>query len=89
MTNACGLYRYRLDDVILVTGHFENLPAYQFEYRSGQALCLVFEKVTENVMFRIVQETVQEWEGVELTDYTAVENIYVNNIMGKILFYFI
>ncbi|MCB1597282.1 MAG: GH3 auxin-responsive promoter family protein [Gammaproteobacteria bacterium] len=47
VTTAAGLYRYRLGDVIRVTGRQGSTPRFTFSYRLGTVLDLLGEKTTE------------------------------------------
>jgi hypothetical protein len=47
ITNRSGLYRYRLGDVVRVTGFYGTAPRLDFRYRRGTLLNLVNEKMTE------------------------------------------
>jgi hypothetical protein len=80
LTTQCGLYRYRLGDIIKITGYVQNCPKYEFQYRIGQALNLTWEKMTEQAFYKAVSTTLQQWEGVELWDYTAVESVCLKGL---------
>lgn len=47
VTTTAGLYRYRLGDVIRVTGRQGSTPRFTFSYRLGTVLDLLGEKTTE------------------------------------------
>ncbi|WP_263640887.1 GH3 auxin-responsive promoter family protein [Methanobrevibacter arboriphilus] len=44
ITNLSGFYRYRMQDVIRVTGKYNNMPTIQFLYRLNQTVNLAGEK---------------------------------------------
>ena len=46
ITNQSGMYRYRFDDVIRVTGYCNNCPTITFVQRKGQLLNVTGEKTT-------------------------------------------
>jgi hypothetical protein len=46
-TNRAGLYRYRLGDVVRITGHYGRTPVFAFSHRRGNVVDLVGEKTTE------------------------------------------
>lgn len=48
LSNRAGLIRYRLNDVIRVTGWWERTPIVEFLYRAGGVSSLTGEKLTEN-----------------------------------------
>lgn len=45
ITNFSGLYRYRLGDVVKITGFFGESPVMEFMFRRNQALNIVGEKI--------------------------------------------
>ena len=47
ITNQCGFYRYRIQDVIRVLGYYESCPLITFAYRKSQVVNLAAEKTTE------------------------------------------
>ena len=46
VTNLSGFYRYRLGDVIRVTGFHNECPMVVFSYRKNQLISMYGEKVT-------------------------------------------
>ncbi len=44
ITNFSGLYRYRLGDVVKITGHIGESPVMEFQFRKSQALNIAGEK---------------------------------------------
>ena len=48
LTNASGLARYRLDDVVRVHGRLGGAPLVEFLYRAGRVASVAGEKLTEN-----------------------------------------
>ena len=36
ITNQCGLYRYKIEDVVTITGYINEIPMLQFAYRKKQ-----------------------------------------------------
>lgn len=47
ITNAAGLYRYRIGDVVKVTSFINNLPRIEFIGRTGKVCSMTGEKITE------------------------------------------
>ncbi|XP_071482188.1 uncharacterized protein [Diadema antillarum] len=75
ITQDCGLYRYRLGDIIRVTGFHDNCPSFQFLYRLGLMLNLRYEKIDQGVALQSVQAAVDRWPGrVKLTEFAAAES---------------
>ena len=55
VTNLSGFYRYRLGDVIRVTGYHNECPMIVFSYRKNQLISMYGEKVTETVIHNAVE----------------------------------
>jgi hypothetical protein len=55
LTNASGLLRYRLDDVVRVHGWLHKAPLVEFLYRAGRVASVAGEKLTENQVVAGVQ----------------------------------
>jgi hypothetical protein len=52
VTQAGGLYRYDMEDIIEVESFYKRTPVVHFLYRSGDALSVTGEKVTETHFLR-------------------------------------
>ena len=50
VTNLSGFYRYRLHDVVRVTGYYNETPMIQFVYRENQLISIAGEKTNEEHM---------------------------------------
>lgn len=74
ITNMSGFYRYRFGDVVRVTDFYNKAPVVEFLYRQGQLLNLRGEKMSEDVIYKTIQKTVDDWGRVCLVDYTTVES---------------
>lgn len=74
ITNFSGLYRYRLGDVVKVVDYYGKSPVIEFLYRKGQLLNLVAEKTTESAVHHSIMTSREKW-GVELVDYTAIQDL--------------
>lgn len=74
LTNVSGLYRYRLEDVVRVTGFLHGLPQVQYEYRRGTlTITAKSEKVTEKdlaVAVGAIEERISP-DGGRILDYTV------------------
>ncbi|MBN2447409.1 MAG: GH3 auxin-responsive promoter family protein [Phycisphaerae bacterium] len=60
LTNTTGLIRYRLDDVVRVTGWLEGAPLVEFLHRAGRVASIAGEKLTENQLVAAVRKACQE-----------------------------
>ena len=69
ITNQSGLYRYRMHDVVRVTGFHEKLPLIRFENREGYAANIRGEKTSEAAVRNMVEET-EKALGIEVADYS-------------------
>ena len=69
ITNYSGLYRYRMHDVVRVTGFHNRTPLIQFETRAGFAANIRGEKTSEPAVQRMIEET-EKALGIEVTDYS-------------------
>ena len=57
VTNCSGLYRYRIFDVVKVTGMHLNTPRIEFVYRRNLAMNIANEKTTTQMLDWAVDET--------------------------------
>lgn len=71
ITNYSGLYRYRIGDVIKVTGFYNKSPEIEFLYRKNQLLNMAGEKTSEDQMSQALKNTTLKYN-LHLTDYTAI-----------------
>ena len=69
ITNFSGLYRYRIMDIVKITGMHNNTPKIEFLYRSNMGLNLANEKTTTQ-MLDWVAEHMQEQYGVKFRGYS-------------------
>lgn len=74
ITNFSGFYRYRIGDVVKVVDYYGKSPVIEFLYRKGQLLNLVAEKTTESAVHHSIMTSIEKW-GVELVDYTAIQDL--------------
>lgn len=70
LSNTTGLLRYRLDDVVRVTGWFREAPLIEFLHRAGRVSSVAGEKLTENHLVAAVQRACQEL-GLPEFDFVA------------------
>ncbi len=69
ITNYSGLYRYRMHDVLRVTGFHRKTPIVRFETRTGYAANIRGEKTSEAAIRHMIEET-EKALGVEISDYS-------------------
>ena len=70
VTNLSGFYRYRLGDVIRVTGYHHECPMIVFSYRKNQLISMYGEKVTETVL-RTAVKAMEAESGTEILEYSV------------------
>ena len=70
VTNLSGFYRYRLQDVVRVTGYYNETPMLRFLYRKDQLLSIAGEKTNEEALSWAVQEFGKA-VSVHITDYSV------------------
>lgn len=84
LTNYAGLYRYKLGDVIKVTGYFNSCPEVIFLYRKNQLLNMASEKTTEDHITTAINNTMRKFN-VKLIDYTTFADTSISP--GRYIFY--
>ena len=70
VTNLSGFYRYRLGDVVRVTGYHHECPKLVVAYRKNQLISMYGEKVTETALQTAVEATAEE-SGTALLEYSV------------------
>ncbi len=70
VTNLSGFYRYRLYDVVRVTGYYNETPLLQFIYRKDQLLSINGEK-TSGAAIRWAVERFSREAKIFITDYSV------------------
>ncbi|MCQ2462964.1 MAG: GH3 auxin-responsive promoter family protein [Clostridia bacterium] len=74
LTNICGLYRYRIEDVLRVTGFHGESPVVRFMYRLNQVLNIAGEKTTQKMVDHCAIETAKQF-GFELAGYSVYADL--------------
>ncbi|KAJ3608199.1 hypothetical protein NHX12_025249 [Muraenolepis orangiensis] len=82
VTNASGLYRYRLGDVVKVVGFHNQCPIVEFQYRRSQMLNLRGEKVSEVLFLEALKQALVLWPGAQLVDYCCAESDILGDSVG-------
>ncbi|MCO5603642.1 hypothetical protein L7F22_057793 [Adiantum nelumboides] len=79
LTTYGGLYRYRLGDVVRVTGFFNASPQVAYVCRKNVLLTVHIDKNTEKDLQLAVNEAMEELkrhdEKIELVDFTSVTDL--------------
>ncbi|XP_047232022.1 GH3 domain-containing protein [Girardinichthys multiradiatus] len=82
ITNATGLFRYRLGDIVKVIGFHNQCPIVEFQYRRGQMLNVRGEKVSEVLFLGALIKAVAQWPGAQLVDYSCAESGILGDSIG-------
>ncbi|MGN1418066.1 MAG: GH3 auxin-responsive promoter family protein, partial [Acutalibacteraceae bacterium] len=69
VTNFSGLYRYRLLDVVHVTGMYNNSPKIEFLYRTNIGMNLANEKTTTQMLDWVANQVEQHF-GIDFKGYS-------------------
>jgi hypothetical protein len=69
VSNMSGLYRYDINDVIEVTGFYNQVPLFKFVRKGDGFTSLTGEKLTETQLLQAMDEVVAQ-TGVEVEHYT-------------------
>ena len=71
LTNAAGLYRYQIGDVIRILRRENGVPIFTFEYRAENCLRLNDVTVTEKLLEKAV-EAFEKQTGADVRDFCAL-----------------
>ena len=74
VTNLSGFYRYRIGDVIRVTGFHNKCPMIVFSYRKSQLVSMYGEKIDESVMQNSVEKLSKE-SGTRIFEYSVYPDV--------------
>ncbi|GAV06309.1 hypothetical protein RvY_16323 [Ramazzottius varieornatus] len=80
ITNSCGLYRYRLGDVVRVVEFYNRWPVVLLLYRTGQLLNIRGECVPETTLYNSILKSVAGFYGEVsgITDFTCCESVFLD-----------
>ena len=73
VTNRSGLCRYRIEDVVRVTGKYKNTPKVEFLYRNNLAMNIANEKTTTQMVDWAAAET-QKALGISFKGYSFCDD---------------
>ncbi|CAN8321076.1 unnamed protein product [Cochlearia groenlandica] len=77
VTNHFGLYRYRMGDIVQVTGFYNSAPQFRFVRRKNTILSLQAEATSEEDILKALRNAthVLESSGLMLMDFTCYADI--------------
>jgi hypothetical protein len=70
ITNLNGYYRYRMRDIFLITGMYQQTPTIEFMYRSDKTVSIMGEKTTEIALLETAKNATKA-VGAELINSTV------------------
>jgi len=70
LTTISGLYRYRIGDVVMVSGHYGQIPIIQFSHRINVFLNIAGEKTSEFFLSKVIKGF-EEKTGITVAEYCA------------------
>ncbi|MCL7045816.1 hypothetical protein MKW94_028947 [Papaver nudicaule] len=87
VTTFTGLYRYRVGDILMVTGFYNNAPQFRFVHRRNVVLSIDTDKTNEEDLLKAVTQAKQVIEplGFLLTEYTSYAD--TSSIPGHYVLY--
>ncbi|KAF9619700.1 hypothetical protein IFM89_008377 [Coptis chinensis] len=73
LTTFTGLYRYRVGDILMVTGFYNNAPQFRFVHRRNVVLSIDTDKTNEDDLLNAVTQAKLLLESLRciLTEYTS------------------
>lgn len=77
ITNLSGLYRYRIKDVIRVTGWHYQAPKIKFVYRKNQMLSIAGEKTSQEAVAWVIEQFANK-TGCLIPDYSVYADTSVD-----------
>ncbi|KAF8104037.1 hypothetical protein N665_0181s0058 [Sinapis alba] len=87
VTNHTGLYRYKMGDILQVTGFYNNTPQFRFVQRKSVALSVHLETTTEEQILKAMTNArnVLESSNLMLFEFTCVAD--TSSDLGHYVFY--
>uniref|UniRef100_A0A1A8N5H1 GH3 domain containing n=3 Tax=Nothobranchius TaxID=28779 RepID=A0A1A8N5H1_9TELE len=82
VTNASGLFRYRIGDIVKLVGFHNQCPIVEFQYKRDQMLNVRGEKVSEAVFLGALKKAVAHWPNAKLVDYSCAESSILGDSTG-------
>jgi hypothetical protein len=74
ITNLSGFYRYRIQDIVRVTGYYNETPMLRFVYRKNQLVSIAGEKTNEEALRWAVNEF-SIHSGLSVSDYSVFADL--------------
>ncbi|MDD6012163.1 MAG: GH3 auxin-responsive promoter family protein [Oscillospiraceae bacterium] len=84
VTNFSGLYRYKIEDVVRVTGYYNKTPKVEFLYRNNLAMNIANEKTTTQMVDWAAVKT-QEKLGISFKGYSFYADTNVDPVRYMLL----
>ncbi|KAL4224516.1 hypothetical protein ACF0H5_015217 [Mactra antiquata] len=74
-----GLYRYRTEDIVQISGYHGTIPCYKFIRRKGDILNIAGEKVAEVLVSESIRKSSKSWNK-SITEFVSTENIHTERM---------
>ena len=85
VTTLSGLYRYRMNDVVKVTGFYNKCPYIEFVHRNWEQLNVEAERTDVNAVINSVEDAANATDSV-ITGYSAREDVVPGRIPKYVFF---
>ncbi|XP_075436325.1 LOW QUALITY PROTEIN: GH3 domain-containing protein [Ascaphus truei] len=82
ISNRAGLYRYRLGDVVRITGFHNQSPLLEFLHRKSQTLSVRGERISEDGFYKTLRYATRQWPGAVLLNYCCAESGILGRFSG-------
>jgi hypothetical protein len=83
ITTRAGLLRYKMNDIVQVTGYYKNTPCLKFLRRAGKVSDLTGEKLSEADIEQALSGLLAKYEKAYLKPHIGKENYYEVFYDGK------
>ncbi|KAL3841600.1 hypothetical protein ACJMK2_019717 [Sinanodonta woodiana] len=83
VTTSDGLYRYRTQDVVEITGFYRTTPVYRFIQRTSDVLSLDNVKVWLFNVSSAIDDVSYKWRSKSVYEYTLVESSNLEKLRGR------
>ncbi|CAK9208572.1 unnamed protein product [Sphagnum troendelagicum] len=89
ITTVCGLYRYRVGDVLKVKGFRKTTPIFEYIGRQNVVLSIASEKTDEAELNSVVHKAARQLEGTgtELAEFSSMADMLASPAPCYVLFW--
>ncbi|GAV02755.1 hypothetical protein RvY_13281 [Ramazzottius varieornatus] len=85
VTSPCGLYRYRIGDVVRIEEFYNKWPVVTFLHRTGELLNIRSEKLPEGILYNSIMSAAAELsEDIKgVADFTSCESVIFDSVVHR------